>query len=431
MRTVTVPRLLHHRGQRKVIREAARFNVLACGRRWGKTLFGADLCIEPALSGKPVGYFAPSYRMLGEPFGIIERALGPLVSSASKTEKRIELVTGGVVEFWSISKADRARGHKYARVVMDESAYDDGRLPEAWANVVRPSLADLQGDAWFLSSPNGQNGFYDLFVRGQDLNQDLWRSWRMPTRTNPYIPRSEIDLAQDDMPEAAFQQEFLAEFLADAANPFGIQHIQACEIPGLSEETAAFFGWDLGKKLDWTVGVGMSARGEVCEFDRWQGIPWDKTLDRIVAVSRRRYGLVDSTGVGDPVMDFMRAAGEQSLEPFLYTHTSRQQLLEGLAVAIQGRLIRFPKDHQIGKELRMFRFEFSGKTMRYAAPEGAHDDAAMALALATRCWQTYGDRPRPPAVQISRFGGAPKSTPESAAMRKLQDFYESQRYRED
>ena len=52
--------------QQQVIDEAKRFNgfnVLACGRRWGKTLLGIDRLINQALEGKPVAWFAPNYKL--------------------------------------------------------------------------------------------------------------------------------------------------------------------------------------------------------------------------------------------------------------------------------------------------------------------------------------------------------------------------------
>jgi hypothetical protein len=48
-----------HPAQSLVIQQAKRFNVVCCGRRWGKTVLGMDRLIHPALQGKPVAWFAP------------------------------------------------------------------------------------------------------------------------------------------------------------------------------------------------------------------------------------------------------------------------------------------------------------------------------------------------------------------------------------
>jgi len=40
-----------HAAQLRVIQEAKRFNVICCGRRWGKTVLGTDRLIHAALQG--------------------------------------------------------------------------------------------------------------------------------------------------------------------------------------------------------------------------------------------------------------------------------------------------------------------------------------------------------------------------------------------
>ena len=49
-----------HPAQLEVTQQAKRFNVVCCGRRWGKTVLGMDRLIQPALHGKPVAWFAPN-----------------------------------------------------------------------------------------------------------------------------------------------------------------------------------------------------------------------------------------------------------------------------------------------------------------------------------------------------------------------------------
>src|SRR4051794_28279455 len=110
--TLTLPR--PHEAQRRVIAVASRFNVVCCGRRFGKTTLGVDRILEPALSGKPVGWFAPTYKILIPAWREIVSLLAPITRRRSDQEHRIELVTGGVVEMWSLDDPDGARGRAYA-----------------------------------------------------------------------------------------------------------------------------------------------------------------------------------------------------------------------------------------------------------------------------------------------------------------------------
>ena len=48
---------------------------------------------------------------------------------------RLELVTGGVIQFWSLVNPDTARGRKFKRVVINEAAMVDD-LHYTWTAVI-------------------------------------------------------------------------------------------------------------------------------------------------------------------------------------------------------------------------------------------------------------------------------------------------------
>src|SRR5262245_6825185 len=111
-----------HPPQARVIQEARRFNVVCCGRRWGKTVLGMDRLIRLALQGKPVAWFAPNYRLLSEVWRELQSILQPVIERINQQERRIELISGGVIEMWSLDSPDSGRGRAYAGVVVDEAA---------------------------------------------------------------------------------------------------------------------------------------------------------------------------------------------------------------------------------------------------------------------------------------------------------------------
>jgi hypothetical protein len=45
-----------HSKQQHILETKKRFNVLKCGRRFGKTTMAEELVIDPALDGFPVAY---------------------------------------------------------------------------------------------------------------------------------------------------------------------------------------------------------------------------------------------------------------------------------------------------------------------------------------------------------------------------------------
>lgn len=163
--TIQLPR--PHAGQRRVAAERRRFNVLCAGRRFGKTTLGIERLTRSAVRGHAVAWCSPSYRMLTEVWREARRLLAPVVERTDSQQHRLELLGGGVIEMWSLDQPDVARGRKYRTVVIDEAAMVR-HLEEAWNAVLRPTLVDIRGGAWFLSTPKGLNFFKRLYDRGAD-----------------------------------------------------------------------------------------------------------------------------------------------------------------------------------------------------------------------------------------------------------------------
>lgn len=361
---------------------AKRFNVLQCGRRSGKTTLGVDLAIDKALDGKPVGWFAPTYKILADAWRELVAATRDIAQKTDQQERRIELITGGVLECWSLDTPDPARGRKYARVLIDEAGIVRD-LEQAWNGAIRPTLTDYRGDAWFFGTPKGRNYFHQLFTRGQQQDGE-WVSWRFGTVENPVISPEEVADAKRDMPPAVFEQEYLGIPADDGGNPFGLAAIHACVVPQLSTAAPAVWGIDLAKSEDWTWAIALDGQGNVCRSERWQA-PWSATLERVAGMLTRTgaMALIDSTGVGDPIVEQLQSRCGGLVEGFKFTAQSKQQLMEGLAAAIQQRGVTFA-DPVLVSELECYGYEYTKTGVRYTAPEGLHDDGVCALALAVR-----------------------------------------------
>ena len=84
-----------HAAQRQVLAEAKRFNVLACGRRWGKTVLGGDRIVRAVLEGFPVAWFSPTFKMELETWRGLQDTLAPIITSRNNAEYRLEVRGGG------------------------------------------------------------------------------------------------------------------------------------------------------------------------------------------------------------------------------------------------------------------------------------------------------------------------------------------------
>ncbi len=291
---MVVRRLKLHDGQKAIVEHPARFKVAACGRRFGKTMLaGYWLAMRDehsAVAGWPVAWFAPTYKILLDAWDAITRSLAPAITRANKTEQRIELVTGGKVDFWTLEDPDAGRGRRYRRVVIDEAAHAR-RLKEAWERAISPTLTDYRGEAWFISTPNGMNYFHELYRRGDDDAFPEWASFHLPSTANPYLPAEEIEDKRAILPELVFRQEYLAEFvvfgaglvkpemLIDGQPPAGQRPVLGVDLAISSKDGA-----------DYTAIVAMSRSADgtvyIHEAERFRG-RFREVLDRIQAAAAR------------------------------------------------------------------------------------------------------------------------------------------------
>lgn len=388
-RTVSLPRL--HPAQRLVISQASRYNVVCCGRRWGKSTLGTDRLIRAALAGYPAGWFSPTYRMLTEVWRAVRERLAPVTVRVSATEHRIELLTRGVVEMWSLDNPDAARGRAYARIVVDEAALVRG-LADAWQKVIRPTLTDHQGDAWFCSTPRGMNDFFALWQRGQGPERGEWAAWQMPSSSNPYLDPAELEAARRELPALIFAQEFLAEFIPDGAGVFRrVQEAATAEpqdgpIPGHQYLVSV----DWGKHEDFTVIVvwDLTERA-MAALDRFQHIDYVLQLGRVQAMCERfrPVALVpERNSMGEPLLEqLLRAPWAPAVQPFLTTNATKAAAVETFALALERGEVRILPDPVLIGELLAFAAErLPSGLLRYGAPSGQHDDCVLATVIG---WQ--------------------------------------------
>jgi predicted phage terminase large subunit-like protein len=287
--------------QQRIKTEARRWNIVACGRRFGKTALGIDVGIEAALPGYPVGWFAPTYRLLAEVWRELRLILAPLTVHKSETEHRLELVGGGVIDCWSLDGPDSGRGRKYKRVVIDEAAIVP-HLEDAWEQSIRPTLTDLVGDAWFLSTPKGFNYFHTLWNRGISPEYPEYASWQMPSSANPFLPPKELEAARAEVLERVYRQEYEASFVDDASMVFdrswwmGQNRYDPTDAFMPAKVIARWISWDTGLKDKDENAYTACVVGELLPDyrlmirDVWRGRPIFPELPAVIAQVAKQYG---------------------------------------------------------------------------------------------------------------------------------------------
>jgi hypothetical protein len=249
---VDIPAL--YPAQQHVRENAKRYNVLAWGRRGGKTTFGFDLVTETVIaesheeqvtrtlmSGGKVGYFGPNFIILDPVWNFYVDAFKPLIVDKDETKRFMELSTGGIFECWSMHSEAIivARSRDYDRVIVDEAAHINN-LKKRLEKEILPTLIDRTGD------------------KGKNPNEPEWFSSQLPTWENPYLPKKERDrvynLAEIERDPVA-RQEYGAEFLTGTANFVPAAWVDSCGLNAdwwkpLDPYTPICVGIDVGTKND-------------------------------------------------------------------------------------------------------------------------------------------------------------------------------------
>lgn len=356
----------------------SRYAIIEATTKAGKTAGSIVWLVEQALTGRPgdnYWWVAPVNTQTDVAFKRTKRGLPASIYTSNETHKTITLLNGAMIWFKSGDNPDTLYGDDVRAAVIDEAS----RLKEDSWYAVRSTLTATRGALRVIGNVKGRkNWFYRMARRAEHGEQDMshHRITALDAVKAGILDKEEIEDARRQLPDAVFRELYMAEPSDDGGNPFGLDAIRKCIKP-MSNRPPKAWGWDLAKSVDWTVGIALDDRGDVCRFNRFQK-PWLETLATIKQETGRVPALVDSTGVGDPIVESLQRDLGSNFEGFKYTSQSKQQLMEGLAVAIQRSQIHFP-DGVIVSELENFEYEYTRSGVRYTAPEGFHDDCVSAL----------------------------------------------------
>lgn len=386
--TLRLPRL--YPKQYAAVFDARRYSIVEASTKSGKTVGCLCWLLSEAWTkgkdGRNFWWVAPIYPQAKIAFRRMSRMLSRTDPSktlwdSNESELFIRFkANGAFIWFKGADNTDSLYAEDVYAAVIDESTRCKD---EAW-HAIRSTITKTRGPVRIIGNVKGRkNWAYQLGIKAKagDPNMGYHKLTAWDAVEGGVLARQEVEDAKRELPEAVFRELYLAEPSDDGANPFGINSIRAC-VGELSSLPAVAFGVDLAKSYDWTAVVGLDENGAVCHLDKWQG-DWRGTRRKLVDVIGEKPALIDSTGVGDPIVEDLHAILPR-VEGYKFTSQSKQQIMEGLAAAIQQQEISFP-DGWLVNELESFEYEHTRTGVRYTAPEGLHDDGVCALALARRC----------------------------------------------
>lgn len=360
----------------------ARYSCIEGSTKCGKTHAALTWLLEQALIFGKEGYnywwIAPVYPQAKIAFERMKRACKGLKFTKNESDLKITLPNGAILMFKSGERPDNLYGEDVYACIIDEAS----RLREESWHAARSVLTATRGQIRMIGNVKGRkNWFFKLCRRAQDGEANFYydKITAYDAVEAGVLDKEEIEDAKAALPEAVFRELYLAEPSEDEGNPFGIKHINACYVQDYTAGITQSYGFDLAKTYDWAVLIGLDENLQESHFDRWQG-DIGGSITRVDAEVEGKQCAVDATGMGMRPAEEFQEKGENYI-PFTFTQSSKQHLMESLALAIQRHELKF-RNPILFNELESFEYEYTRTGVRYTAPEGYHDDCVMALALA-------------------------------------------------
>src|SRR5260221_8795741 len=216
-----------HAGQILLHRSRARFRVLACGTRWGKSTAAGMEALAALLEprDRAVGWLvAPTYDVCQRIYirlcSVITEKLRHRVVELSPREQKIVVTNlGGGTSELRCKSADHPvslLGEALDFLIVDEAAT---MRNEIWEDHLAPRLLDRKGWALVISTPQGAGWFYEMYRRGRKGRDPECESWASPSSDNPHVDAALIEAERGRMSAEKFAQQYGAEFLDVPRDP--------------------------------------------------------------------------------------------------------------------------------------------------------------------------------------------------------------------
>lgn len=309
--------------------EKHRYAVLVCHRRFGKTVGTINHILKMAilcqLSAPRYAYVAPfrnQAKMIAWEY--LKHFCGAIPGhKVNESELYIELPSvqpgwaGARLYIIGADHPDALRGGYWDGVILDEYAQIKKEL---WDEVIRPSMADRKGWAVFIGTPQGQNQFYEAYLKA--LREISWYACLYTVDDSGVLSPDEVDEMKKDMTDMAIRQELYCDFSASASDiVLPIDLVSASAARDLQEQDVrgqpVIIGVDVARYGD-DATVITARQGLWCKGQKvYRGLDTMQAADRvIVAIKTHKPAAVfiDVGAMGAGVIDRLRQLRYQVTE---------------------------------------------------------------------------------------------------------------------
>lgn len=240
----------------------ARWIFVVAHRRAGKTVALVNQLIRAAVTNKRktppprYAYIGPSFAQTKDLAWAYVKFYTASIPGMQFSESELTAIfpNGAKITLYGGSSAyERMRGLYFDGVVMDEYAMLN---PDAWASVVRPTLADYRGFALISGTSNGDDHFHEMKQMAL-ANPDSWSYFDIKVSDTDALHPDEVEEMKVSMrsssgSNAKFDREMMNSFEAPIEGAYYGELMAEAEAAGRicsvphDPRAPVYTWWDLG-----------------------------------------------------------------------------------------------------------------------------------------------------------------------------------------
>ena len=373
------------------------FTTVNAGRQVGKTLLSINQALIWAVRNPDVVVYwvSPSSGQYQKVYKQMLKYIIdiPLLKNyrGSQGDTEIELVNGSVIKFRSSLSGDSLRGEEVHYMILDECA---DIKKDTILYILLPMMNVKGRKILSVGTPKGKNFFYEMYIKGNTDNPK-YKSFKFTSYDNPFADVDTIEFAKSVSPPALFSQEFMGEFVDEAAifqniNKSAVIKTRDKPLPG----ERVWIGVDLALSQDYNVFTVLNNKGEVIHYERFNNTTTPILIQRLISLYNTWKPvkmLLELNNIGQSIFDMLKYTHKlQRVEGFTTTSKSKPEIITNLMTAFSLLMLKIPNDELYKDEMKMMTMYISGAgTVKYSAPNGYHDDIPMSLAIAWYCFNNY------------------------------------------
>ena len=380
-----------------------RYLICAFSRQCGKSVLSEILLMENLLRPKTFNaYISPTFALSRKVFKELCALLSqtPFVASANSSTLTITTTQGSTLQFFSTESPVAIRGNTVSGIlVLDEAAYMPDVLPNGellWANVILPITKARKPKVLMISTPHGKSGFfYEHYLRGLE-GAEGYVSMRRDIYQDSLVSEEEIGELKASMPEMAWRQEFLVEFIEGGSSVF--TDYGKCFDTDSYTPSKCWIGIDLSSQgSDNTVVTLINDKDEVKQY------VVKGTLDEkyarmadIINDSSPVAVYMEANSIGTPIINEVKklVRHKSVIREWQTTNATKESIISDLVVEVAKHNIHFERDNRLlMEEMGTFEVEYSKtRKMVFKGRGSSHDDTIMSLAIALRCKRDFSNK---------------------------------------